>query len=183
MSEEQTAEKTSLTIRETELAVIALQALKNGKVDVSSPKLPLAFIMLFLLLSSGSVLYTHMLTAVFQLDEDKFAQMAGYSNARSASVCFSNLKRKLNAATVSAYFVAAGTGGTPRATPKKPRAKSGAKSQVDTPIAESPTKRKNHPSEETTPSKRAKSEGYVKKEEDADEASAATENDAPNSEI
>ncbi|KAL8851002.1 MAG: hypothetical protein Q9221_004085 [Calogaya cf. arnoldii] len=150
MSEEQTAEKTSLTIRETELAVIALQALKNGKVD---------------------------------LDEDKFAQMAGYSNARSASVCFSNLKRKLNAATVSTYFVAAGTGGTPRATPKKPRAKSGAKSQVDTPIAESPTKRKNHPSEETTPSKRAKSEGYVKKEEDADEASAATENDAPNSEI
>ncbi|KAL8652614.1 MAG: hypothetical protein Q9226_004195 [Calogaya cf. arnoldii] len=150
MSEEQTAEKTSLTIRETELAVIALQALKNGKVD---------------------------------LDEDKFAQMAGYSNARSASVCFSNLKRKLNAATVSAYFVAAGTGGTPKATPKKPRAKSGAKSQADNQIDDSPTKRKNHPSEETTPSKRAKSEGYVKKEEDADEASAATEYDAPGSEI
>lgn len=35
MSEEATPTKTSLTVRETELAVVALQALKNGKVEVS----------------------------------------------------------------------------------------------------------------------------------------------------
>ena len=35
MSQETTPTKTSLTVRETELAVVALQALKNGKVEVS----------------------------------------------------------------------------------------------------------------------------------------------------
>ncbi|KAI4280477.1 MAG: hypothetical protein L6R38_004423 [Xanthoria sp. 2 TBL-2021] len=150
MSEEKNPATTSLTIRETELAVIALQALKNGKVD---------------------------------LDEAKFAQMAGYSTTNSAKVCFANLKRKLNEATVAAYYVAAGTGGSPKTTPKKPRAKASPKSKVDTPIDGSPTKRKEYPTEETTPAKRSKPDGYVKKEEDAEEASAATEDHAHDSEI
>lgn len=133
----------------------------------------------------SAALYAHMLTGVFQLDEAKFAQMAGYSTTNSAKVCFANLKRKLNEATVTAYYVAAGTGGTPKvSTPKKPRAKAGPKSKVDTPVDDSPTtKRKEHPAEETTPSKRTKPDGYVKKEEDAEEASAATENEAHESEI
>ncbi|KAL8773668.1 MAG: hypothetical protein Q9209_001434 [Squamulea sp. 1 TL-2023] len=133
MSEKVTAaEKISLTIRETELAVIALQSLKHGKVD---------------------------------LDEAKFAQMAGYSNAKSANVCFANLKKKLNTATLEAHYVAAGTGAP---TPKKPRAKPSAKSQVNE--TSTPSKRKSHPTEDTTPTKRSKDEKYVKKEEDAEEA-------------
>lgn len=115
-------------------------------------------------------LYDHMLTAAFQLDDDKFAQMAGYGTTNSARVCFANLKRKLNAATVNAYYVAAGTGGTPKATPKKPRAKAASKSKPDTPVDDSPTKRKEYPTEETTPSKRSKSDGYVKKEEVTEES-------------
>ncbi|CAO1596274.1 hypothetical protein XANCAGTX0491_000125 [Xanthoria calcicola] len=146
MSKEANPTKTSLTIRETELAVIALQALKNdGKVD---------------------------------LDDDKFAQMAGYGTTNSARVCFANLKRKLNAATVNAYYVAAGTGGTPKATPKKPRAKAGSKSKSDTPVDDSPTKRKEYPTEETTPTKRSKSDGYVKKEEVTEESPNPSDNEA-----
>ncbi|KAL8785873.1 MAG: hypothetical protein Q9213_003105 [Squamulea squamosa] len=130
MSEKVTAaEKISLTIRETELAVIALQALKHGKVD---------------------------------LDEAKFAQMAGYSNAKSANVCFANLKRKLNTATLEVHYVAAGTGA---ATPKKPRAKASPKPQANE--TSTPSKRKSHPTEDKTPTKRSKG---VKQEEAEEEA-------------
>ncbi|KAI4271409.1 MAG: hypothetical protein LQ337_006032 [Flavoplaca oasis] len=145
MSEEATPTKTSLTVRETELAVVALQALKNGKVE---------------------------------LDDAKFAQMAGYSSLNSAKVCFANLKRKLNEATESAYYVAAGTGGTQKATPKKPRAKPSPKSKADSPVDGSPSKRKQQSAEDTTPSKRVKVEASVKKEEGAEEASDAAENGA-----
>ncbi|KAL8669423.1 MAG: hypothetical protein Q9168_005980 [Polycauliona sp. 1 TL-2023] len=142
---------TSLTIRETELAVIALQALKNGKVD---------------------------------LDDDKFTQMAGYTSVNSARVCFANLRKKLNAATTSTYFVANGSAAaTPKvATPRKPRAKAAPKAKDETTSTEkSPTKRKGTPLKEGTPKKRSKKEAAVKKEEgdeDVDAASDATKNDA-----
>ncbi|KAL8996927.1 MAG: hypothetical protein Q9169_003686 [Polycauliona sp. 2 TL-2023] len=153
MSEETVPGTTSLTIRETELGIIALQALKS-KVD---------------------------------LDIDKFATMAGYSSIASAQVCFANLKRKLNAATTTTYYVAAGSpassGPTPKSTPKKPRTKAGAKAaargKAVTPAEDSPTKRKGSPTEDATPTKRVKKEDIVKKEEDADEESpaAAPKND------
>ena len=44
MSQEATPTKTSLTVRETELAVVALQALKNGKVEVSLTSPPAALL-------------------------------------------------------------------------------------------------------------------------------------------
>lgn len=186
MSQETNPTKTSLTMRETELAVIALQALKNdGKVDVGSPRLPSTLIshhvsvtMGLLLYVCNVALYEHMLTAVFQLDDDKFAQMAGYGTTNSARVCFANLKRKLNAATVNAYYVAAGTGGTPKATPKKPRAKAASKSKLDSPVDDSPTKRKEYPTEETTPAKRSKADGYVKKEEVTEESPNPSDSEA-----
>ena len=134
--------------------------------------------MCLLLPVCSAALYEHMLTAAFQLDDDKFAQMAGYGTTNSARVCFANLKRKLNAATVNAYYVAAGTGGTPKATPKKPRAKAGSKSKMDSPVDDSPTKRKEYPTEETTPAKRSKSDGYVKKEEVAEESPNPSDNEA-----
>ena len=118
-----------------------------------------------------------MLTALFQLDDDKFTQMAGYTSVNSARVCFANLRKKLNAATTSTYFVANGSAAaTPKvATPKKPRAKAAPKAKDDTATAtKTPAKRKATPGKEDTPSKRSKKEDAIKKEENDEDADAAS---------
>ncbi|KAL8801614.1 MAG: hypothetical protein Q9182_004344 [Xanthomendoza sp. 2 TL-2023] len=127
---------TALTTRETELAVLALQSLKNGFI---------------------------------QIDEEKFARMGGYSNARSANVCFANLKKKLNTATVEAHYVAAGTGGGPLkvTTPKK-----GSRGSTK---PKTPTKRKADDNSDATPTKRSKGGDQAKEEDQDEELSAASE--------
>lgn len=67
------------------------------------------------------------------------------------------------------HFVAAGTGGTVKATPKKPRGKAAAKSEdPDTPT-KTPSKRKGDDEPSTPSSKRAKKAASVKKEEKEEE--------------
>ncbi|KAI4245389.1 MAG: hypothetical protein L6R42_010186, partial [Xanthoria sp. 1 TBL-2021] len=91
--------------------------------------------------------------------------------------------KKLSMATTDNYYVATATNGIPKSSPRKPRAKAPAKSKDDTPAPKSPNKRKDHPTKDATPSKRSKDDGAVKKEEDAEDASAATEEHAHDSEI
>ncbi|KAL8677758.1 MAG: hypothetical protein Q9186_005843 [Xanthomendoza sp. 1 TL-2023] len=130
-----TAKTTALTARETELAVLALQSLKNGFI---------------------------------QIDEGKFAKLGGYSNARSANVCFANLKKKLNAATEEEHYVAAGTGGAAaKATPKK-----GTRGKTN---PKTPTKRKADDNFDSTPTKRSKDGNQVKEEDQDGEASTPLE--------
>lgn len=109
--------------------------------------------------------------------------LSEYSTVNSARSHFSGLKKKLSMATTDNYYVATATNGTPKSSPRKPRAKAPAKSKDDTPAPKSPNKRKDHPTKDATPSKRSKDDGAVKKEEDAEEASAATEEHAHDSEI
>ncbi|KAL8816151.1 MAG: hypothetical protein Q9223_004795 [Gallowayella weberi] len=130
------ANVTTLTTRETELAVLALQSLKNGFI---------------------------------QIDEEKFAKMGGYSNARSANVCFANLKKKLNTATVEAHYVAAGAGGGAQKaiTPKK-----GSRGTTN---PKTPAKRKADDNSDATPTKRSKDDSQVKEDDGDEEVSATSE--------
>ncbi|KAL8726808.1 MAG: hypothetical protein Q9166_006490 [cf. Caloplaca sp. 2 TL-2023] len=136
-----TANTASLSTRETEQAVIAIQCLKHGKIE---------------------------------LDEAKFAKMAGYSNAHSASVSFTNLKKKLNSATEDNYHIAAGASGT---TPKKPARKprtpknTPTKPKADAPVLKNtPVKRTLDTDEDFTTTGTAK---RFKKEDEGEEAAPA----------
>ncbi|KAL8917467.1 MAG: hypothetical protein Q9172_005847 [Xanthocarpia lactea] len=99
------------------------------------------------------------------LDWDKFVALSEYSTVNSARSHFSGLKKKLSLATTDNYYVASTTNGTPNSTPRKPRGKGPTKSKAD----DKPTKRKDPPTEDNTPSKRSKKVDAVKQEVEAEE--------------
>ena len=102
--------------------------------------------------------------------------LSEYSTVNSARSHFSGLKKKLSLATTDNYYVASATNGTPNSTPRKPRGKGPAKSKAD----DKPTKRKDPPTEDNTPSKRSKKVDAVKQEEETEETEetpAAAEDD------
>ena len=118
MTESYNPTKTSLSPRETELLIIALQCLEGGEIKVHLFALATFPPPTLFPWASPRVTSPYSLTTL-QINYDKFAKMAEYNNRKSACTILGGLiKHKITASTVDSFSVASGTGNA-TASPKK----------------------------------------------------------------